>query len=168
MRFILTILIALAAFAGGVWYANEYDFTLPFIGSSMTAPTPVPQSQGSATTTPQPQATYSNASADRIVVDMPKPGDVVPATFAVIGKARGGWYFEASFPLNVLSNAGSLLKEMPVQADGDWMTPEFVPFSEMVTLPAGYKGAATLVLKNDNPSGLPEHDASISIPIVIQ
>ena len=32
----------------------------------------------------------------------------------------------------------------------------------------GYTGAATLVLKRDNPSGLPENDASVVVPITIQ
>jgi len=41
-----------------------------------------------------------------------------------------------------------------------------VPFR--VTLDVGaYSGPATLVLKRDNPSGLPENDASISVPIEV-
>lgn len=158
--FFIAIVVALAAFAGGVWYTREY------------APAPIIEIETTDTNTPTtpeaPKATYLNASADKIVIDSPKPGEAVGTSFSVIGKARGGWYFEASFPLQVLSAQGSLLKEMPVQADGEWMTNEFVPFSETVTLPPGTKGAATLILKNDNPSGLPENDASISIPIFVQ
>lgn len=157
----IAIAVALAAFAAGVWYTREYSPT--------TAPIIETPNANNPTTTPEvPKATYINASADRIVVDSPKPGEAVGTTFTVVGKARGGWYFEASFPLRVLSGAGSLLKEMPVQADGEWMTTEFVPFSETVTLPPTYKGPATLILHNDNASGLPENDASISIPIFIQ
>jgi len=32
----------------------------------------------------------------------------------------------------------------------------------------GYTGPATLILIRDNPSGLPEHDDSLPIPIVIR
>lgn len=156
----IAIVVALAAFAAGVWYTREY------------APFPVPQDIpdiSSPTTTPsEPEAVYDNASTDIIVIDAPKPGETVATTFSVIGKARGNWYFEASFPLRVLSSQGSLLKEMPVQADGEWMTTEFVPFSETVTLPPGTKGAVTLELHNDNPSGLPENEASVSIPLYVQ
>jgi len=154
----IVVVVAFAAFAAGIWYTREYE------------PAPVTETPDTTTTTtPEaPKVTYINASADRIVVDSPKPGEAVGTTFSVIGKARGTWYFEASFPLRVLSAQGSLLKEMPVQADGEWMTTEFVPFSETVTLPPGVKGAATLVLHKDNPSGLPENDASVSIPIFIQ
>lgn len=157
--FFIAVVVALAAFAAGIWYTREYA----------QAPAPFTETPDTKTPTPEaPKATYINASADRIVVDSPKPGEAVGTSFSVIGKARGGWYFEASFPLQVLSSQGSLLKEMPVQADGEWMTESFVPFSETVTLPPGTKGAAMLVLKNDNASGLPENDASISIPIYVQ
>ena len=162
----IAALVAIAAFAAGVWYTREY------------APAPVteietetPSTNNNSTTTPvvTPKATYINASADKIVVDSPKPGEVVGNIFTIVGKARGGWYFEASFPIQVLSATSTVLKELPVQAQGEWMTANFVPFATTtVAVPAWYKGPATLVLKNDNPSGLPENDASISIPIVIQ
>lgn len=156
---VIAIVVSIIAFAAGVWYTREYN-PAPIVETPNITPTSTPVET--------PKATYSNASSERIVVDLPKPGEAVASTFTVVGKARGGWYFESSFPLRVLSSTGSLLKEMPVQADGEWMTAEFVPFSETVTLPADYKGAAILILKNDNPSGLPENDASISIPITIQ
>ncbi len=115
-----------------------------------------------------PTATYVNADAQKIVVDVPTPGASVGKSFTVSGKARGGWYLEASFPLEVLSSTGTQLLIQPVQAQGEWMTPEFVPFSSMISIPAWYTGAATLILHNDNPSGMPENAASISIPITIQ
>lgn len=111
--------------------------------------------------------TYSNASADNIVVDTPKPGDVVSKEFSVLGKAKG-WYFEASFPVRVLDKDGNVLFEGPAQAQGDWMTSEFVPFLISVKITSAYKGPATLVLHNDNPSGMPENDASVSLPITIK
>lgn len=159
---VLVIVVAVAAFAGGIWYTREYAPMQP-VGE-----TPAPVTNSPTTNPDAPKPIYVNASADMIVIDAPKPGESVGTSFTVIGKARGGWYFEASFPLRVLSAQGSLLKEMPVQADGEWMTSEFVPFSETVTLPPGTKGAVTLVLQNDNPSGLPENAASISIPLFIQ
>jgi len=155
--FFTALIVALAAFAAGVWYTREY------------APAPEPVPQNTPTTTPAiPQATYQNADADMIVVTTPKPGANATSTFMVTGQARGGWYFEASFPLEVRSATGTVLVQMPVQSQGDWMTANFVPFTTQVKLPAGYKGTATLILRNDNPSGLPENDASISIPTTIQ
>ena len=158
--YIVVIIIAVALFGG--WYISNAKKEIIPPPVAMTTPPVI------ATTT-VPRATYKNADADKIVVTAPLPGATVGNTFAVTGRARGGWYFEASFPLTVISATGTMLVQMPVQADGEWMTAAFVPFATTtVSVPAYYKGAATLILKNDNPSGLPENDASISIPIVIQ
>lgn len=151
-----TVLIVVAGIvailAVGMWYVRGS-------GAAPSTETEDPSAQ---------EAVYDNTSTDQIVIDSPKAGETVGTTFTVVGKARGYWYFEASFPMRVFASSGVLLKEMPVQADGEWMTEEFVPFSETVTVPPGTKGEALLILYNDNPSGLPENDATVSIPIYIK
>ena len=112
--------------------------------------------------------TYNNATINDIVVTNPTPGAVTGKTFTVTGKARGTWYFEASFPVRVLDGNGNVLATGIAQAQGDWMTTEFVPFVVAITVPTAYIGGATLVLQKDNPSGLPEKDASISFPFTIE
>ncbi|MEK7564492.1 MAG: Gmad2 immunoglobulin-like domain-containing protein [Patescibacteria group bacterium] len=112
--------------------------------------------------------TYTNASADLIVVDLPFPGAVTGKEFSVVGHARGYWFFEASFPIELLDKDGNLLDTGIAQAEGEWMTENFVPFKADLKAPISYIGPATLVLKKDNASGLPEHDASISFPITIE
>lgn len=114
-----------------------------------------------------PKVTYVNANEDMIRVIAPHPGESVDGTFTVLGQARGNWYFEANFPVEVVGENGARLVQVPVPAQGDWMTTEFVPFSVSITVP-NYTGPATLILRNDNASGLPEHDRSVSIPIVIK
>lgn len=111
---------------------------------------------------------YKNASADLITVQLPYPGAVTGKEFSVIGKARGTWFFEASFPVQVLDKDGNVLAAVPAQAQGDWMTENFVPFKADIKIPESYIGPATLILKKDNPSGMPEKDASISFPITIE
>lgn len=118
-------------------------------------------------THPQEQPTYVHTSADSIVVDLPFPGAVVGKTFSVIGKARG-WYFEGSFPVEVLDQKGNQLSLGVAQAQGDWMTQDFVAFKADIVVPQTYIGPATVVLKKDNPSGLPQNDASMSFPITIE
>lgn len=112
--------------------------------------------------------TYINANADMIVPTLPFPGAVTGKQFQVTGKARGTWYFEASFPVEIIDANGKILASGPAQATEDWMTTEFVPFNATMTVPASYVGKATVVLKKDNPSGMPERDASISFPITIE
>ncbi len=148
------LLIAIVSFGAGVWYMG---------GFVMPEPTPIEEQDS----TPRAQAVYENADTNRIRVDTPLPGAVVSSVFSVQGEARGGWYFEANFPYEVLDVNGALIAEGPVTAEGEWMTPEFVPFAFTVSIP-GYVGPATLVLKNDNASGLPENAASVSIPIIIR
>jgi hypothetical protein len=83
----------------------------------------------------------------------------------VTGKARGNWFFEASFPVRIEDADGKLLTQVPAQAESDWMTTEFVPFSARLLF--GIPGTETgvLILKNDNPSGDASRDKEIRIPI---
>lgn len=111
------------------------------------------------------QATTTPAGIDDLIsVNAPV---VSPSRLTVTGQARGNWYFEASFPLELLDASGAPIAQGPAQASGDWMTTDFVPFSATLTYPAQPAGShGTLVLKNDNPSGDPAKERSVSIPIV--
>lgn len=112
--------------------------------------------------------TYIKASEDLIVMDLPYPGAVTGKKFSVTGKARGVWFFEASFPIELLDKDGKVLDASFAQAQSEWMTEDFVPFKGEIEAPLSYIGPATLVLRKDNASGLPEHDASISFPITVE
>jgi hypothetical protein len=111
---------------------------------------------------------YLNASADQIKVKLPPPNAVVGKDFSVVGEARGTWFFEASFPIEVLDMNGKVIAQSPAHAESDWMTSEFVGFKADIKILQNYIGKATLVLKKDNPSGLESNDASISYPITIE
>lgn len=115
------------------------------------------------------EAKYENSDADMIRVETPHPGGVVGKEFVVTGEARGPWFFEASFPIDIVGENGNVIGGSFATAEGEWMTTNFVPFkSEIIDLPSAYIGPAWLVLKKDNPSGLPENDASMWIPIVVE
>lgn len=101
-----------------------------------------------------------------IVVDNPAVGTLVASPFALIGSARGTWYFEASFPAELRDQAGNVLWQAPVQAQGDWMTEDFVPFEAQISFVSGVATSGELILHKDNPSGLPEHDRELRIPVV--
>lgn len=111
---------------------------------------------------------YNNASANDIVIELPYPDAVTGKEFSVIGRARGSWFFEGSFPLEVLDENGKSIAVGYAQAEGEWMTTEFVPFKGEIKVPESYIGKAVLVLKKDNPSGIPEKDASISFKFNIE
>ena len=154
--FLIIVVIIIVALLGGWYLANRHS-------TEDTTPTP------SEDTSAAVHIEYNNADSNLIQVLSPSAGaTIASSTFVVSGKARGSWYFEASFPLEVVSATGTQLLQKSVQAGGDWMIADFVPFSATTTLPSWYHGPATLILHNDNPSGLPENEKSVSIPIVIQ
>jgi hypothetical protein len=113
----------------------------------------------------------ANDKANVINVTSPQPSATVTNPITVSGQARGTWFFEASFPLVVTDWDGRIIGEGFATADGDWMTEDFVPFMGTISydLPADtpYK-RGTLIFKKDNPSGLPEHDDALEIPILFE
>jgi hypothetical protein len=158
MKLYIALGIGLLLTIGGIlWYTQMQPIVAP-------------------TTTPEenpvnevvPEVSYMNASEDDIVVTIPTAGDVTGKQFTVKGMARGPWYFEASFPVTLLDQNGAELAQGVALAEGEWMTEEFVPFSVELTAPQSYIGPATIVLKKDNPSGEPEFDGALSIPITVE
>lgn len=102
---------------------------------------------------------------DRIQVTAPAVGDVVTSPLTIAGKARGPWFFEASFPVKMLDSNNQELGVTTAQAQGDWMTEDFVPFTATVTFTTPTTAMGTLLLQKDNPSGLPENDAALGVPV---
>ncbi len=120
------------------------------------------------TSTTTPTTTLEKAGiADLIIADAPLKNASVSSPLGITGSARGTWYFEASFPVELKDANGNTIAQAPAQAIGDWMTTDFVPFSLSLPFPAQPKGSSgTLILHKDNPSGDPERDQSVSIPVV--
>jgi len=106
------------------------------------------------------------AKKDLIVIVTPRPNDTVKSPLTITGKARGYWMFEGSFPVLLKDSNGVVIVEHYAMTDENWMTEEFVPFTatlEFKNTPTSNKG--TLTLKKDNPSGLPEYDDELIIPV---
>ncbi|MHB1316348.1 MAG: Gmad2 immunoglobulin-like domain-containing protein [Minisyncoccota bacterium] len=102
---------------------------------------------------------------DLVYVETPLTGSKVSNPLTVSGRARGYWYFEASFPVELLDGNGNQILITPAQAQGDWMTEDYVPFSVVLNFPTPATATGTLILHKDNPSGLPENEDSVSIPV---
>jgi len=102
-----------------------------------------------------------------IKVTTPKAGATVSSPLTVSGEARGYWFFEASFPVELHTADGTLLAFGIAQAQDEWMTELFVPFTSTFTFKNPTEQAGTLIFKKDNPSGLPEHDDQFVIPVFI-
>ncbi len=126
--------------------------------------TKAPTTDGTATTTPPVVDTRPQIEG-RVVVETLKEGGKVSSPLIIEGSARG-WYFEASFPIEIRNASGTILAEGPAQAQADWMVDAFVPFKITLTFPAQPAGSmGKVILRKDNPSGLPENDQSLEIPV---
>ncbi len=104
-------------------------------------------------------------TSDMIRVDIDSTTAIASTTVTLTGEARGGWYFEASFPVSILAPDGTLLGQGVAQAEGDWMTTEFVPFVATVKFDPKGNTEGVVRFSKDNPSGLPENDANIEVPV---
>ncbi|HRH26503.1 MAG TPA: hypothetical protein PLF31_03510 [Candidatus Paceibacterota bacterium] len=114
-------------------------------------------------------------------ITSPRQGQEIMAGFVVRGMSPGYWFFENTAGLELVSASGTVLYQTYASVDEgySWMTEDVVPWtgklsfdlSEIKTklgLPASLETIdAFLVFKNDNPSGLPENDKSIRIPVEI-
>jgi hypothetical protein len=115
---------------------------------------------------------HINEKADLITLESPVPLGVIQNPLTLTGQARGYWYFEASFPVVLTNWNGLIIAEGYATAQGEWMTEEFVPFVGNVEFVNPYNEGdpdfmknGFLILQKDNPSGLPEHDDALEIPV---
>jgi len=129
--------------------------------------TPPPPTGGTPTPTPTPPVVPPQApSTPEVDITLLSPLPIANGTI-IEGKARGFWFFEASFPIELRDENGALLTTAIAQAEGDWMTTEYVPFRATLHFPPPASPKGTLIFKKDNPSGLPENDKSIERPVNI-
>lgn len=98
----------------------------------------------------------------------PQPNQIVISPLTIEGEARGPWFFEAVFPVKLMDENGKVLAQGNAQAQGDWMVSSFVPFKLTLDFSPGNAASGTLVLENDNPSGLSENAKSFSVPVLFK
>ena len=108
----------------------------------------------------------------KIIVNLPKANETISSPLEIIGKARGYWFFEASFPVVLLDGNNKEITTVVAQAQSDpatgevnWMTEDFVDFKALLNFSKPETQNGILILKKDNPSGLPENEEQIEIPI---
>ncbi len=108
---------------------------------------------------------------DMIVLYSPLPKSAIASPLTIEGKARGNWFFEASFPIVLTNWDGVIIAEGFATAQGEWMTTEYVPFTATLafTKPdTQVSDRGWLILKKDNPSGEPQFDNALEVEIHYQ
>jgi hypothetical protein len=105
---------------------------------------------------------------DLIVVESPRAGEEISSPLLISGKARGYWFFEASFPIELVDENNNLISQAIAQAKGEWMTKEFVPFEATLNFSHPKTDKGFLVFKKDNPSGMKEFDDELRVPVIFK
>lgn len=105
-------------------------------------------------------------SAD-VIVTYPIKNQIISSPLSIEGKARGTWFFEASFPIKLLDKNNNQLAVAIAQAQSDWMTEEFVSFKAKLSWNSLTQMDGILVFEKDNPSGLLENAGEFRLPVVI-
>lgn len=117
-----------------------------------------------ASTTPSTSKTFSKDDLISVkIADEP-----ITSPYTITGIARGQWYFEASFPLELVDANGVQIARTIGTAEGDWMTTEFVPFTATFLFSTSTTKTGKIILRKDNPSGESSRDNSLTIPIIFK
>lgn len=115
---------------------------------------------------------HIDSKSDLIKLNAPVPLATVSNPLQLAGEARGYWFFEASFPVFLTDWNGLIIAEGFATAESDWMTEDFVPFTATLDFVSPYNAEdpdfmqrGSLILQRNNPSGLPENDDALEIPV---
>ena len=117
------------------------------------------------TTAIETETTAKETISDQIRVTKPQPNQLIESPLMIEGEARGTWFFEATFPVKLLDANGDMIATYFAQAQGEWMTEDFVLFKAQLIFEKPVTDTGVLILEKDNPSGLTENDANIEIPV---
>ena len=91
----------------------------------------------------------------------------IHSPLVIEGSVVGSWYFEASFPIILTDASGTVLAQTNANAIGDWMSTSSAPFSATLSWATTTATSGVLILKKDNPSGKPEFDKEIRLPVTM-
>ena len=97
------------------------------------------------------------------------PGGHITSPYTLRGRAVSGWYFEGSFPVQLLAEDGTVIAEAPAAAQEDWMQEGWVPYRATLKWNAKPDTKAKLVLSLDNPAEEGEGKRrALEIPVVLK
>lgn len=159
MKYVSIFFVFLLVIIIGLWY---------WLSQTSPTVTPIVVTPTSTVVTPPPTTTppvVTTTPEAKIQLDTLDSGDTLTSSSTITGRARGPWYFEASFPVELRDSNGTLLVQKPAQATSDWMTTDWVPFTITLSFPTPATATGTLIFRKDNPSGEPINDDQYSIEV---
>ena len=107
---------------------------------------------------------FTSSKGQKLEILQPKIDQEIACPLEISGKIAGNWFFEASFPIEIMQN-GEKIDTIVATAKEEWMTTNPVLFSANYDCQNCQEGSLDLVFKKDNPSGLPENDDEIKVKL---
>ena len=147
---LLLVLIILMIVALKIMWLNQSTY-LPFLNDKQTE-TSLPVISG---------------NKDDLVSFSILPGQKVSGVVKITGSIKNNYFFEGNILVNILASDKKLLKAGHGTATTPWMTSGPVSFETSLDFSSLPQGIAYIEIHNDNPSGLPQNDKSILVPVVI-
>ncbi len=105
---------------------------------------------------------------DLIQITQPLSGQNINSPLKIEGVARGYWFFEANFRIELTDENYQQITETYATATGEWMTEDWVPFTSTLTFSKPKFKYGYLIFHKANPSGLVEHEMSDTLEIRFQ
>lgn len=148
----LFILLAIGVI---IFLYNQNQTLKEKLASYQTAATP--------TVSIRPSPTLSSEMPN---VSSPSANSKVKSPLKVSGTVPAGWMFEGVFPIKLIDSNKKVVAQGQAKevTAGDWQSGNPVKFTATLTFSLA-SGSGTLVLENDNPSGIPGNAKSFEIPV---
>lgn len=106
-----------------------------------------------------------NTPIESVIIATPQPSSVVSSPLTVQGQATGTWFFEAALPIQIVDGNEKVVGKGVASAQADWMTENLVPFAGSIKFSTPNTPTGWIIIKKNNPSGLPENDDGFRIPV---
>lgn len=104
-------------------------------------------------------------TSNLIKITNPLPGQVIDSPLKIEGIARGYWFFEANFGIELTDENYQQITETYATALGEWMTEDWVPFENTLSFSKPTTKTGYLIFHKANPSGLEEHEMRDTLKI---
>ncbi len=118
-----------------------------------------------STVTPEKKEVSNDTINDLLRVTHPAEGQLITSPLEITGEARGYWFFEATASVELLDGNMDQVVEKYITATGEWMTEDWVPFSDTINFEFPSTANGYLIMHKANASGLEEHAMSDTIPV---
>lgn len=100
-----------------------------------------------------------------VIITSPLANESIASPLIITGRALSTWFFEASFPIQLVDADGQIVAASIATAKDDWMTTNYVDFTAELTFSEPETTTGQLIFRRDNPSGLPENNVEFVWPI---